>query len=188
MKIAIDIDGVLLDIMVTYCEIFNNKYHTNYIKSDVANWEFFREWNILEKEAFNIFFSIYNDSMSVPFIDKDAPEIMKRLRECHDVFIVTARSPEYEEPITKKLNFHNIRKGIHYEDLILLHHKPYDIKLGLDFDLYVDDNPNLVKPIKTMKNKMLLLYDQPWNRNLILAENVKRVFNWKDVEKEIGCK
>lgn len=187
MKLAIDIDGVLLDIMVTYCEIFNSKYHTNYIKSDVTNWEFFRDWKVSEKEAFEIFFSIYKDSMSVPFIDKDAPKIMQRLRKCHDVFIVTARSPEYDAPIKKKLNFHNIKKSINYEDLILLHHKPYDIKLSLDFDLYVDDNPNLVKPIKTMKNKTLLLYDQPWNQDLILGENIKRVFNWKDVEKEIGC-
>ena len=187
MKLAIDIDGVLLDIMVTYCEIFNNKHNTDYTKEDVTSWEFFKSWDISEKEAFEIFYSIYIDSMKVPFIDNKAPEILQRLNDCHDVYIVTARSPEYKTPIIKKFRFHNIFKGIHYKDLILLHHKPYDIKLSLDFDVYVDDNPNLVDSIKNMVNKKLLLYDQPWNQNLILYKNTKRVFNWKDIEREIGC-
>ena len=187
MKVAIDIDGVLLDIMITYCQIFNKKYHTQYSKEDVKDWEFFKYWDISEKQAFEIFYDIYNDSMAIPFIDEEAPEIMQKLRECHNVFIVTARNPEYKIPIVKKLKFHNIRKGINYEDLILLHHKPYDIKLTLNFDLYVDDNPNLVETIKDLPNKRLLLYDQPWNRDLRLHKNVKRVFNWKDIEKELGC-
>ena len=186
MNIAIDIDGVLLDIMVVYCQIFNYKYHTNYAKQDVMDWEFFKYWGVSEKEAFEIFYDIYQDSMSVPFIDKDAPEIMQKLKELHDIFIVSARNPEYEIPIVKKLRFHNIRKGTHYIDLILLHHKPYDIKLTLDFDVYVDDNPNLVESIKAMPNKKLLLFDQPWNQDLTFSKNVKRVFNWKDIERELN--
>ena len=187
MKIAIDIDGVLLDIMVTYCEIFNAKHNTEYTKEDVTSWEFFKSWDIPEKDAFEIFYNLYTDSMKVPIIDKEATEIMHRLNNCHDVYIVTARSPEYRAPIIKKFRFHNIFKGIHYEDLILLHQKPYDIKLSLDFDVYVDDNPNLVESIKDMADKKLLLYDQPWNQDLILYRNIKRVFNWKDIEREIGC-
>ena len=45
MRIAIDIDGVLLDLMVSYCEIFNERHKTEYTKKDVKNWEFFRDWN-----------------------------------------------------------------------------------------------------------------------------------------------
>ncbi len=185
MKIAIDIDGVLLDIMITYLKIFNNKYNTKYEKKDVTNWEFFKEWEVSEEEAFDIFYRIYQDSMLVPFIDNDAPEVMRKLRNYYDVFIVSARTPEYENSIIKKLNFHNIKKGVHYEDLILLHHKPNDIKLSLDFDIYVDDNPNLVEPIKRIVRKKLLLFDQPWNQDVAVYENVKRIFNWKDVEREL---
>lgn len=188
MKIAIDIDGVLLDIMVTYCKIFNSKYETNYEKEDVTDWEFFREWQISEKDAFEIFYQIYKDSMPVPFIDNDAPKVMQKLRACHDVYIVTARNPEYKAPIVKKLNYHNVRKGVNYEDIVLLHHKPYDIKLSLDFDLYIDDNPNLAKSMNGEPERKLLLYDQPWNRNIILHDNVLRIYSWKDVEKELGCK
>jgi len=185
MKIAIDIDGVLLDIIIVYCEIYNKRYGTNYQKKDITKWDFFKDWNITEEEAFNIFYEIYADSMSVPFIDENAPKIMKRLNERYDVDIVSARLPEYRSSIVDKLNFHNIREGIQYTELILLHHKPYDIKLKQNYDIYIDDNPNLVEPIKKLKDRTLLLFDQPWNQDSICKNNVYRVYGWEGIVEKI---
>ena len=185
MKIAIDIDGVLLDIIIRYCEIFNGRYGTNYKKSDVIKWDFFSDWNIDEETGFKIFFEIYEDSQNVPFIDKDASKIMKKLNERYDLDIVSARLPEYRASIRSKLDSHDIKEGIQYTELILLHHRPYDIKLKQNYDLYVDDNPNLVDPIKKLKDRTLLLYDQPWNQDSVCEKNVYRVYDWNDVDKRI---
>ncbi|MFX1258381.1 MAG: hypothetical protein ACFFAN_11015 [Promethearchaeota archaeon] len=187
MKIAIDIDGVLLDLMVTFCEIFNEKYKTGYTKRDVKNWEFYKDWNITEKECYEIFYKIYkNNAMDVPFIDKRAPEYMTKLKISHDIYIVSARAPQYRSQVIKKLGFHNIKKNEQYIDLILVHHKPYDSKLNQNFNVYVDDNPNLVEPIRRMKERYLLLYDQPWNQNFVCKDNIIRVFNWKEVYETIN--
>jgi len=186
MRIAIDIDGVLIDLMVTYCEIFNEKYKTEYTKKDVKNWEFFRDWNITEEECFEIFYQLYENSMKVPFIDDSAPEYMRKLNTMHDVYIVSARESQYKAQILKKLNYHNVKKKIQYIALILLHHKPYDVKINQDFDVYVDDNPNLAESISKMKERYLLLYDQPWNQNFYCKDNVIRVFNWKEVYETIN--
>ena len=186
MRIAIDIDGVLLDLMVTYCEIFNKKYNTEYTVQDVKHWEFFRDWNISEKESFEIFYELYKNSMPIPFIDERAPEYMRKLNNSHELYIVSAREPQYRSQTLKKLNYHNVKKNLHYIELILLHHKPYDSKINQDFDVYVDDNPNLAKSIKKMKNRYLLLYDQPWNQEVICKDNVIRVFNWKEVYETIN--
>ena len=185
MKIAIDIDGVILDIIRTYCEIYNKRYGTNYQKKDITTWDFFKDWNITEEEAFKIFYEIYADSRNVPFIDDDAPKIMKKLNERYDLDIVSARLPQYRSSIIDKLESHGVKEGIQYTELILLHHRPYDIKLKENYDLYVDDNPNLVEPIKMMKSRMLLLFDQPWNQNSVCEDNVHRVYNWEEVEKKI---
>ncbi|MHA1349602.1 MAG: 5' nucleotidase, NT5C type [Promethearchaeota archaeon] len=187
MKIAIDIDGVLLDIIVTYCEIYNKRYKPKKPKrkNDVVKWDFFADWNMDEETGFKIFYEIYEDSGNIPFIGEGAPKIMKKLNESYDLDIVSARVPEYRSSITDKLNSHEIVAGIQYTELILLHHRPYDIKLKQNYDLYVDDNPNLVEPIKTMKNRTLLLFDQPWNQNSVCEENVHRVHNWEEVEKKI---
>jgi len=185
MKIAIDIDGVLLDIIITYCEIYNRRYITNYKKNDVVKWDFFADLNMDEETGVKIFYEIYEDSHSIPFIDNDAPKIMKKLNESYDLDIVSARVPEYRASIIDKLDSHDIVASIQYTELILLHHRPYDIKLKQNYDLYVDDNPNLVEPIKMMKDRTLLLFDQPWNQNSVCEDNVYRVHNWKEVEKKI---
>ena len=185
MKIAIDIDGVLLDIIVEYCKIYNERYGTSYQKKDIKNWDFFKDWNISEEVAFNIFYEIYADSMNVPFIDENAPRVMKKLNELYDVDIVSARLPEYRSSIIKKLNFHDVREGIQYVELILLHHKPYDIKMKQNYDIYVDDNPNLVEPIKKLEDRTLLLFDQPWNQNSVCENNVYRVYEWEEVYDKI---
>ena len=181
MRIAIDIDGVLLDLMVTYCEIFNEKYNTEYTIQDVKHWEFFRDWNITEEECFEIFHELYEDSMSVPFIDERALEYMRKLNISHEVYIVSAREPQYRNQTLKKLNYHNVKKDVQYVKLILLHHKPYDLKLSQEFNVYVDDNPNLAESIKKRKKRYLLLYDQPWNQDVVCIDNIIRVFNWKEV-------
>jgi len=175
MRVACDIDGVLLDTMI-------KKHGTSYQKSDVTNWEFFRDWNIPEDYIWDIFFQIYEDSMPVPFIDDQIPNIMMELNQTHEVSIVSARTPQYRESILEKLRYHGIFQSSHYNELILLFHKPYDLKVTQEFDVFIDDNPNLVEPIKKSKSKFLLIYDQPWNQDIDNAENVIRVRNWSEVE------
>lgn len=182
MRIACDIDGVLLDTVITFCELFNKKHGTSYQKSDVTSWEFFLDWDIPEDEIWDIFFQIYEDSMDTPFLDDRAPEIIKNLNSQHNVSIVSARTPQYRESVLEKLRFHGILQGLHYNKLILLFHKPYDLKIKQDFDVFIDDNPNLVEPIKERPDRILLLYEQPWNQNVDDAENVIRVKNWSDIE------
>ncbi|MFX1445753.1 MAG: hypothetical protein ACFFHV_20245 [Promethearchaeota archaeon] len=186
MKIAIDIDGVLLDIVVNFCKIFNKKHGTSYNKKDITNWEFFNNWNITEEEAFKIFFQIYENTMSVPFIDKNAPKYMEELNHSHEVYILSARTSQYRSQIIEKLNFHGIKKGEQYIALILVEHKPYASKQDYEFDIYVDDNPHLANAIKMMKDRYMLLYDQPWNKDFLCTNNVIRVYNWNDVYEQIN--
>lgn len=186
MKIAVDIDGVLFDLVITFCEKFNERYDTTYQKSDVTNWEFFNDWNISEEQAFKIFYEIYENSEIVPLIDENSLKYMRELNLQHNVDIVSARSSHYRSHLIKALKSHNILKKIHYRELILVNHKPYDSKLILEYEIYVDDNPNLVEPIKKMKNKLLLLYDQPWNMDSKCEKNVFRVKTWKEVVEKIN--
>jgi uncharacterized HAD superfamily protein len=181
MKIAIDIDGVLLDIIIPYIEFFNQRHNTEYKKTDVTNWDFYKDWNVDEDEAFGIFYEIYENTMSVPFIDETAPNIMKKLHKLHDLYILSARASQYRSQIIEKLDFHNIKKDSHYIELILVYHKPYDLKINEPFDVYVDDNPNLAKSIQKTHDKYLLLYDQPWNQEIENVNNIFRVYNWNDI-------
>jgi uncharacterized HAD superfamily protein len=182
MKIAVDIDGVILDLVVKVCEIFNRLHKTNYTKNEVTRWEFFRDWNIPEKEIFEIFEKAYEESMTIPTIDNNTPHVLQRINARYHVDLLTARSKTFEAQLINKLNSLKIIKGSHYQNLNYADPKPYDLKLNLDYDIFIDDNPNLVESIKKFPEKKVFLYDQPWNKDLTENNNVKRVFNWEQIE------
>ncbi|MBD3216148.1 MAG: hypothetical protein GF311_26275 [Candidatus Lokiarchaeota archaeon] len=185
MKIAVDVDGVLLDLMVTYCEIYNEQFETDYTKKDVIRWDFFEEWDINENQAFEIFHEIYENSFEIPLIDEYALFVLEQINKSHHVDIVSARSEQFTSQLGGTLKSHGINQGIHYRHLILVHEKPYDIKLRLNYDLYIDDNPHLANAIRERNDEVLLLYDQPWNRVIDESENIIRVFNWKEIHHDI---
>jgi len=76
--------------------------------------------------------------------------------------VVTSIEPFYTQFVTKWCLLHNIN----YSNLI---QKP-NHKEELDYDIFVDDNPNLAKDIKD--NQILLLYRQEWNKNTPESKNV----------------
>ena len=181
MKIAVDINGVLFSVIDTFVEFFNEKHGTRYTKQDVTQWEFYTDWNSSEREFFELFYKAYENILDVPFIDDEASKYMKKLNETHDVQILSALDTQYTPHVVEKLIFHGIEGGTQYNELIIIKEKPWDLKLAHEFDLYVDDNPHLVEPIKQMSDRYLLLYDQPWNQDSFCEKNVIRVHNWKDV-------
>lgn len=185
MKIAVDVDGVLLDIITPYITIYNQLFNSNYRKEDVDKWDFYLDWNLSEKEAFEIFYKIYNNILSVFLIDKNAPKYMEKLNQLHNVDIVSARGSKFKSQLRNILDTCNIKQGQHYHKLILVDVKPYDIKLQYNYDIYIDDNPNLVEIVKNREDSILLLFDQPWNARCICKNNVVRVKNWKNIYNKI---
>jgi len=181
MKIAVDVDGVILAMIPKVCEIYNERFNTNYTKEDVRQWEFFKDWNISEESMYKIFDQVYEDSHTLSLVDENAPDVLKKLINKHNVDLVTARNLRFESELIKRLNSLNIKKGTHYENIIHVKAKPYDSKLTLNYDIIIDDNPNLIKAIREYKNKKLLLYDQPWNQNFQDKERVTRVYNWNQI-------
>ncbi|TFG06472.1 MAG: hypothetical protein EU539_07515 [Promethearchaeota archaeon] len=185
MKIAIDVDGVLLDLMINFCKIYNDRYNSACRKEDVKHWEFFKDWEISEEECYEIFSLVYENTMNVPLISNKIPNILKALNSKYQVDIVTARNVKFRPQLVEKLNLHEIKKGIHYEKIVVVDHKPYDIKLKYEYDIYVDDNPNLVESVKRHEEIYLLLFDQPWNQTEKCEKNVIRVYNWEEIKEVI---
>jgi len=185
MKIAVDINGVLIDNMENFVEIYNKLHNTQYKKKDITNWEFYSDWGFSDKEFFELFYKTYDNMNSIKFIDSNAPKIMKRLNKIHDVYLLSALDSLYESLLIEKLSNHNIKKDIQYKEVIIVPDRPWDLKAQHEFDVYIDDNPNLIEPIKKLKNRYLLLYDQPWNRKEVSEVNIIRVYNWKKIFKII---
>lgn len=181
MRIAIDVVGVILDNLETFIKMYNEAFNTNHKKGDIKHWDYYKELNLSTDEFFELIHKTFDFPRNIPFIDEDAPRYMKELNRAHDLCILSALSAEHKNSLIKCLEFYNIKEGIHYKKALIVPERPYAVKLDLDFEIYVDDNPHLVEPIKMLEGTHLLLFDQPWNRDVICEKNVFRVFNWKEI-------
>lgn len=190
IEIAVDVDGVLLDTMITFCEIYNEVYSgskgfKSKSKEDVTSWQFNHDWNLPDTALWHIFDLIAEQLLFVPFVDPHASVVMRKLRRKFIVDIVTARKEKDKGELVAKLHKHRIMEGVNYDALHTVDRHDFNVKLDMCYNIYIDDNPNLVENIKQHEDKLLLLYDQPWNQNCICSDNVIRVKNWREVWKVI---
>lgn len=182
MKIAVDVDGVILDSMAWFVRFFNRKYNTTYCQEDATEWGFFSDWDIQEDEFYEIFHTLYKSDEVAPLIDENIPAYLQQLNKTHHVDIVSARNPRFKEQLRVKLKKHHIKEQTHYEQLVVVKEKPEGLKASLDYDLYIDDNPHLVPEIVRRPGKTLFLFLRPWNDCVNTdPPNVVRVSDWEEV-------
>lgn len=177
--------GVLLDNFITFIQIYNEKYNTSYSKDDIKYWEFFKELDLTIEDFLNLFYKTFENPAKIPFMDAEAPMYMKKLNQMHEIYLLSALDLKYKEIMKKQLEFYHIVRSIHYKDMIIVPETPYDIKLSHYFKIYIDDNPHLVEPIKKLKDRYLLLYNQPWNQDSLCTDKVIRVSNWREIYQTI---
>lgn len=182
MKIAVDVDGVLLDAIEIFCSLYNEKHNTHYTHNNVQNWGFYEDWGISEKEFWKHFQEVAKHIEEYPPIDENiAGAVMFLLNRAHKVDILTNALAEPEK-IKERLAEFDIRQGKEYEEFIKNTEK-FD-KAEQDYDIYVDDNPNLADKI-IGTDKYLVLFRQNWNRNIKANNNILPVSNWMGVLRAI---
>ena len=177
MDIAVDLDGVVWDIMIVFLEIYNEKFGTNIKIEEVDEWYYFPQEN---------FQAVYPDTLKrideYPLLDEIVNHYLFLLMGKHEVKILT-KEQNPVELLKEKLESFDIKQGFEYLELIKLEME--DSKLNYKFDIYIDDCPLLVDEIKEYPDRILLLYQQPWNLDCEETENVFKVKDWYEVMEKI---
>ncbi len=167
-RIAIDMDDVLADITTRLIEITNERRNTNYQKEQLKDPVIFHEYY---EEYKQIRACLYEKGMfrHLPVFE-GAQEVVKKLQEHYEVFIVSAAT-EFPQSLTEKLEWLEEHfPTIGWQHTVFCGHK-HMIKA----DYLIDDHEkNLVKFEGTP-----LLFDAPHNYHL---EGYQRVYSWKEVE------
>jgi len=70
------------------------------------------------------------------------------------------------------------------------HSIPYDrfvrtestlAKIRLDYDVFIDDSPALMRYIASRSTALGILYTRPWNRDTQIPTVVRRVTRWAEI-------
>ena len=168
MKIALDVDGVLADVIVSWIN-YSNSIRPTIFKHEITDWEFWKKFEINPFDFYAELSSCWKNWNTIPPTEENLPSMTKSLSSLGQVDIVTARERSTDSFVKSWLNHHDIT----YDNYVSVIDGP--MKADLDYDVFIDDSPlNAEKFLKN--NKKIILYSQPWNQH-VSEDKIHRVSN-----------
>jgi len=174
-RIAVDLDGVLADTMEACCKIINTKYATHFKVSSFNRWKAWETAGISKDEFFHILDQAWFEWRSIPPTEEKLAGKVGRLLEFGEVDIVTGRSPETVPSAkcwleTQKIRFNTFirtNSGIQ--------------KASLNYDVFIDDSPEIMLALSSKPDGYGILYTQPWNKEMGEMNKILRANSWDQI-------
>jgi len=174
MRIALDVDGVLADVIQTWL-IYNNKIRKSITKNEITEWNFWEKFQINRFDFYKELSACWKSWKEIPPTEEKLSTIINELSKFGTIDIVTAREPSTDEFVKNWLK----SQKIIYQNYVSVIDGPK--KALLDYDVFIDDSPLNAKKIADA-DKKILLYSQPWNLN-IDNSSILRIDTLSDAKK-----
>ena len=110
MKIALDVDGVLADVIVSWLN-YNNSIRPPISKNQVTDWEFWKKFKIDPFDFYSELSSCWKNWKSIPVTEKNLSLTTKNLSNFAQVDIVTAREVSTNEYMRGNLLLNEVKAG-----------------------------------------------------------------------------
>lgn len=176
MRIAVDLDGVLADTMVSVCKMLNQRRSAEFSVESFNQWNAWKIAGISRNEFFGILDEAWFSWESVPPTEEALDQKVARLRNFGQIDIVTGRSPMTVPHAKAWLD----KQGIKFDSFVITQNST-EAKIKLNYDLYIDDNAELMALVSSRLHGTGILYLQPWNRNAGPMPRVFRVGGWDEI-------
>lgn len=175
MKIAVDLDGVLAEAMIAWCELYNERYNRSLSIEDIRAWDVWKIVKIPRDEFFRILDDAWLNWERMPPTEAGVGEQVGLLREFGAADIVTGRSARTITAAKEWLKAHSVP----YDRFVRT--DSTEAKIRLDYDVFVDDSPRLMELIASKSIALGILYTRPWNRDASMPSVIRRVTSWTEI-------
>ena len=152
MKIALDVDGVLADIIFVWLDQYNSAHKKSVTKDDIVQWDFWKELGYDKYKFYEELSSCWSRWIEVPPMEQGIASAVEKLHSVGIVDIVTARDAASTKYVKQWLEHNEIK----YNDYVAV--PSGRVKADLDYDIFIDDSPHNVVRIAS-QGKNALLYD-----------------------------
>jgi uncharacterized HAD superfamily protein len=175
VRIAVDLDGVLAEAMIVWCDLYNRRYDRSLSFEDIHGWDVWRLVEISRDEFFRILDDAWSEWKRMPPTEEDVSQQVKLLNELGTVDVVTGRSIGTVTHATEWLKAHEIqyRQFVRTESTLA--------KIRLNYDVFVDDSPKLMERIASRSTALGILYTRPWNRESHMPSVIRRANSWSEI-------
>ena len=174
-RLAVDLDGVLADTMAACCKIINNRYSSHFKVSSFNRWKAWETLGISKNEFFHILDQAWSEWNSIPPTEDRLDEKVGKLLEFCDLDIVTGRSAHTVASAKSWLETQEIRFNAFVRT-----DSGMD-KVNLNYDVFIDDSPELMLALSSKPNGYAILYNQPWNEEVEELPKILRANSWDQI-------
>jgi uncharacterized protein len=186
MRIGIDLDGVLADVVPAFLSWHNRIYGTNLTFDQVTDFDLSKVWGGTHEENIQKIMDCYEspEFRAVQPV-KGAIEAIQRLSNEHELVIITARPTQVVDLSRMWVHafFPQAFEKIYFNDCLKstgVYGRKQEQMKEAKIDLLIDDALKNVS-ISSEINIPSLLLNYPWNQSAELPEKVTRVNNWEEI-------
>lgn len=180
MKVALDVESVLVDTFGHFLDVYNTRNDTNHTMNDIDSWE----W-VTEAVEFEEFMAIISETWDTSPLDYDPlePNLGSTVEELHsqpavDQLDVVTASPGGTDGIKTWLRHHDVP----YDNFV--HVDPNDTKADLQYTHFIDDKPHLADKLTPPQTQLLVQHpynETHWNHpSAEPVETVSDAVNYLD--------
>ena len=175
LKIAVDLDGVLAESMLVWCARANKEFGTRLRMEDIDSWSWWKKLPISKDDFYRILDESWDDWQSIPSTEPEIAEKVARIRKFGNFDIVTGRSKRTLEAAktwvdNQRIQYRSFVRVLGWRD-----------KIFLNYDVYIDDAPDLMPLISRSPSAWGVLYERPWNRSVGDMPRVLKAKSWRQV-------
>ncbi len=168
-------DGVLAESMLVWCKRANEEFGTRLKMEDLDSWSAWKKFPISKDDFYRILDESWDDWLEIPPTEPDLAEKVSRIEKFGNLDIVTGRSKRTVEAArnwidNQKVEYRHFVRVLGWRDKILL-----------DYDVYIDDAPDLMPLISRSPTAWGILYERPWNKSVIDIPKILKVKAWREV-------
>ena len=184
MKIAVDLDDVLVDLVPEILLRLNKKYHTPIDKNLIRDWYMSQYLGLREEQIDELIeqeFVLGDGYENLPLIS-GAKSGLEKLASRHQVFLVT-----YRDKHTEQITLDYVKRNLNNYPVYLTN-KDLKVKicLKLGASLLIDDSQSQTKALS--RYIPVFLFNQPWNESFDESEfnktnntQIIRVKSWQEI-------
>ena len=175
LKIAVDLDGVLAESMLVWCERANREFGTHLNMEDLDSWSSWSRFGISKDDFYRLLDESWIDWEQVPPTEPGVADKVARIEKFGDIDIVTGRSKGTEEAAKSWVENQKVR----YRHFVRV--AGWRDKIHLNYDVYIDDAPDLMPLVSHSPTAWAILYDRPWNRDVPRMRKVLKAERWRQI-------
>lgn len=188
--IGVDLDEVLMDAITPTCRFVNDHYGTAFSREKILVHDFAKAWGCSTEEAIarmeRFYASDYHDE-GLPI--EGACETIQKLKDTHELHVVTARPGSTKEKTLQWLEKHfpETFKSVSFTKHYFNHTEKVksDICKELGVDAFIDDAPHNTEDVANVVSDVFLLH-APWNKKYTPSyKNIHRVHSWDEIYEKL---